>query len=973
MLAAVSVMAVPAKRGVRQTLTLGNGTSTAAQLVGDEHGHYWLADNGRAYIVTGDGGTAMEVDATEMRAKAQERRAAANARWTKRLQQPTGRQVGHRVGDFGNYLGQRKGIIILVNFKNVAFKEAHDNDLYTRIANEENFHEGSFKGSMYDYFHAQSGGLFNLTFDVFGPVTVSKNQSYYGANDSQGNDKHPSEMVIEAVNLIKDEVEDWSQYDWNNDGWVDQVYVVYAGKGEADGGPSTTIWPHAYDLSSAHYYGDGTGPVTVADGLKVSTYACGSELMNGGAIEGIGTMCHEFSHCLGYPDFYDTDYSGGQGMDAWDLMDAGCYNGDGYQPAGYTSYERWVVGWKEPIELNMGTQQIENMGGLQDGGDAYVIYNDCNANEYFLLENRTKTGWDASLPGGGLLIIHVDYNQMAWANNQPNDFPNHQRMTWVPADGNYNQQVYQGQYYISNTNLAADLFPSGSNNSFSDTSKAKGELYNNNSDGSKLLHKSVINIVKNADKTISFTYKGTSNVALPTFSPAAGTYAETQHVTISCSTAGAVIHYTTDGTEPTAASAVYHEPVTVDGSMTIKAMAVAGDEESYVAEAQYTIKTLKPSAEEDGFVWMEDWSGAAANTAVEDIANPQAVYTGDGGTYCKIYNDNQAGGQKPELLIPNNTRSIHSFSVSAAIGNVWGELPLSFMCNRAITVTSETPGVTVTYVDLQGKTYNYVITVPEGTSTLQLTFATKSNQNARIDNIQLLKPAVGKIAPGLAFSKPSVHALTYDSDFTPPTLTNPYQVVVTYSSDDSEVAAVDANTGIITIGHEGEATITATFAGDDTYEEGTASYRINVTKRDPEIKFSSTELQAETGDEVFEEPELKNPHQLTISFESSDKDIATVDAQSGKVTIGNTEGTVTIKAIFDGDEYYYSDETSYRIIVTKKEVIDGIQPLQTSEVDDKPVYDMQGRRVAANRQKALQQLSKGLYICNGKKFSIVKR
>ena len=80
------------------------------------------------------------------------------------------------------------------------------------------------------------------------------------------------------------------------------------------------------------------------------------------------------------------------------------------------------------------------------------------------------------------------------------------------------------------------------------------------------------------------------------------------------------------------------------------------------------------------------------------------------------------------------------------------------MCNRAITVTSETPGVTVTYVDLQGKTYNYVITVPEGTSTLQLTFATKSNQNARIDNIQLLKPAVGKIAPGLAFSKPTAHA-----------------------------------------------------------------------------------------------------------------------------------------------------------------------------------------------------------------------
>lgn len=740
-LMAVGAMAVPAKRGVRQTLTLSDGSTIEAQLVGDEHGHYWLADNGRAYDRTGDATCFTEVDGEAVRTRAAERRTAVNARRAQRLQQ-------HRVGGFRSYTGTKKGIIVLVNFSNVSFKPANDNELYTRIANEENFHEGKFQGSMSDYFKAQSEGMFNLTFDVYGPVTVSKKQSYYGSNDIQGNDKHPGEMVCEAIDLIKDEVEDWMQYDWDADGLVDQIYVIYAGKGEADGGGSNTIWPHAYQLSDASNYGDGTGPVTVATDLQVDTYACGSELTYGGYIEGIGTMCHEFSHCLGYPDFYDTDYSGGQGMDQWDLMDAGCYNGNGYQPAGYTSYERWMAGWKEPIELNKGKQHIENMQGLQDGGDTYVIYNDGNHNEYFLLENRTKTGWDASLPGGGLLILHVDYNKKVWENNQPNDFPDHQRMTWVPADGSYNKQMYGGSTYISELNLAADLFPSNNNNSFSDYSNAKGELYNKNADGSKLLHKSVVNITKNADKTISFTYKGTSDVAQPTFSPAGGTYTGPQHVTISCTTEGSTIYYTTDGSMPTTDSNVYSEAISVDGNTTITAMAVAGDEESFVFQAQYVIKTLIPSTAEDDFVWTESFDGAAAGTAAEDIDNLSALYAGDGGLYCKIYNESQSGGQKPELLIPNNSQNVHAFTATIALGDVWGELPLSFKCNKSLDVTSETPGVTVTYVESAEKTYSYVISVPEGTSLLQLAFTTTSNQNARIDDIQLLKP--GKGTDGIA-------------------------------------------------------------------------------------------------------------------------------------------------------------------------------------------------------------------------------
>ena len=368
----------------------------------------------------------------------------------------------------------------IINTPIFTFKENNNNALFQRIANEKDFSNGDFKGSMYDYFYAQSEGKFELTFDVVGPVTVSNTQSYYGSNDSYGNDKHPAEMVIEALKLVDSQV-NFADYDWDGDGEVDQVYVVYAGKGEADGGASTTIWPHEWELSAAAYYNDGDGAQTL-DGVIIDTYACGGELNGSGNIDGIGTMCHEFSHCLGYPDFYDTDYSGGQGMGYWDLMDSGSYNGDGYQPAGYTSYERWMAGWKEPVELTT-TTQVANMKALQDGGETYIVYNDGNRNEYFLLENRQFTGWDASLPGEGLLILHVDYSASVWANNKPNDTPSHQRMTWIAADNEYQYTTYQGTKYYSFSGMANDPFPYGSVNAFNKSTTPAAKFYNKNTDG----------------------------------------------------------------------------------------------------------------------------------------------------------------------------------------------------------------------------------------------------------------------------------------------------------------------------------------------------------------------------------------------------------------------------------------------------------------------------------------------------------
>ena len=568
------VNAVPAKPGLRRQLTLTDGTKVNALLVGDEYGHYWLGENGNTYQAVFDTDVYQQIDAQNVRQHAQARRNAANQRRVRRL-------APQRVGEVGGIIGDKKGIIILVNFKDKSFSATQSD--FNKLANQVNYNSGNYKGSMYDYFYAQSDGQFRLTFDVVGPYTLSQKCSYYGGNDSNGDDLRPGNMVKEAVQLANSDV-NFADYDWDNDGYVDQVYVVYAGKGEADGGSNDTIWPHEWDLSSA------TGSYITLDGKIINTYACGGEQNGGtGATAGIGTMCHEFSHCLGYPDFYDTDYSGGQGMFEWDLMDSGSYNGDGYRPAGYTSYERWVAGWKTPVELTA-TQAVSNMKPLQTtGSDTYIIYNKGNRDEYYLLENRQKIGWDTDIPGAGLLILHVDYNASAWSNNTPNDTPSHQRMTWIAADNQYQYTTYQGTKYYTTEGAANDPFPYGSVNAFGKNTTPAAKLFNANLDGTYYLDSSVENITQNSDKTVSFNFVGISNVATPTFSPDAGRYENAQTVTIACETSGATIYYTTDGTTPSNSSTVYSSPLTISETTTVKAVAYKNDEQSAVATAKYRI------------------------------------------------------------------------------------------------------------------------------------------------------------------------------------------------------------------------------------------------------------------------------------------------------------------------------------------------------------------------------------------------
>ncbi len=505
----LTASAVPARR-TQRTLTLSDGTQVTATLSGDENYHYWKTADGRAFVMNEEN-IPQEISLQQAQSKLQAKVQARNAH---RIAKRTKHKAAWGA-ETNPISGERKGLVILVNYKDK--KMQHTQAEYNDYFNKAGYSENNCTGSVRDYFLSQSYGKFSLDFDVMGPVTLSKNLSYYGDNDSDGNDKHAAEMVAEAVKLAVSGI-DLKRYDWDGDGYVDQVYVVYAGYGEHADAPANTIWPHEFELSEAAKYNDGPGALTI-NGVTIDTYACSSELRgsSGNKMDGIGTACHEFSHCLAIPDMYDTSADGENfGMNVWDLMDYGSYNGeDGYgeTPAPFTSYERMYCGWLTPVELTQPCN-VNDMPAITKEPVAYLIR---NANpkfpgEYYLLENHQQESWDAYAPAHGMLVLHVDFNSNAWKQNTVNNVASHQRMTIIPADGK-----------LSHYNTAGDTWPGTSKKTaLTDSSNPAAKLYNLNSNGRKFMGHPIENITEK-DGLISFTFDGGKalpQLATPTALPA---------------------------------------------------------------------------------------------------------------------------------------------------------------------------------------------------------------------------------------------------------------------------------------------------------------------------------------------------------------------------------------------------------------------------------------------------------------------
>ena len=489
-LAALAIQAMPVKPGIWRNITLADGSVVRAELVGDEHLTYWRTADGACYrqAPSADVFSKVELSALQNEYDAVVAQKAARE---KAILESARTSMPVKKAEGSKFQGKKKCLVILANFADTKFKPEHTLDLYKQIINGENYSDETlgFKGSVRDYFKAQSGGQFEIDFDVVGPVDLPKGYAGYGKNDASGRDQtalvYP--MVEDAVNLAKDMVTDWKQYDWDGDGLVEEVFVLYAGHGQATYPQDPDlVWPHKSAID----------PLTVADGVKVSVYACSCELGATEAIDGIGAFCHEFSHCMGLKDHYDIN-GRGYGTGFWDIMCFGCYNGNSFLPAEYNSYEKMFCGWKEPIVLNAEPQKIEGMKALAAGGDTYIFYNDGNENEYYMLENRQKTGWDAALPGEGLIVLHVDYSKGVWEENQVNYNAARQRMTVIPADNTLGS---------TDEDKAGDAWPYQGNNSLTNYSRPACTVYNANTDGTGYMNKYLLNITQNADGTISFEY-----------------------------------------------------------------------------------------------------------------------------------------------------------------------------------------------------------------------------------------------------------------------------------------------------------------------------------------------------------------------------------------------------------------------------------------------------------------------------------
>ena len=448
-----SAWAIPARRG-GIVKTQPDGSQITVYQHGDEH-FRWMTNAKGEWLKVDENGfyrVTESLSAKEIEAK----RMAAPSRVAQAQKVATPLNIAPR------------GLVILVNFTDVAFttdKAEMDSMLigknYTR---DYSYNYGGRKyfvtseGSAWKYFYDSSNGQYSPQFDVVGPVTVSNDMAFYGKNNpSTDFDNAPWTMVKEACQLVDDSV-DFSLYDNDKDGYVDFVYVIYAGYGEADGGEENTIWPHSYWLLDA-------GVTCKVDGKCVDLYACGNEMDSyTNHHTGIGTFCHEFSHVLGLPDLYETTgYGTHKTIGSWSILDYGPYNNDGNTPPAYSAYEQFFMGWLTPrlivdpenVVLNE-LQTSDNALLISTSDEHNLLGNDPRPTTFYMVENRQQVGWDEYIPGHGMMLTKIQYSSNTWMDNTVNNNARKMGVDLIEADGK-TPDIYSSGF----DGKEGDLFPAG--------------------------------------------------------------------------------------------------------------------------------------------------------------------------------------------------------------------------------------------------------------------------------------------------------------------------------------------------------------------------------------------------------------------------------------------------------------------------------------------------------------------------------
>ena len=331
-------------------------------------------------------------------------------------------------------IGKKRFPVFLVEFSDLKFTVENPVEAFSKMLNERGYSENGGTGSVYDYYYENSCGQFDPAYDVIGPVTLSKGFAEYGGNNDNGSDKDARGAFVEACSLaLAQNLIDFSQYDNDGDGYIDNLFFYFAGHNEAEGGSEDAIWPHQSYLGNFS-----------ANGVRAGSYACTSEYRgsSGTTMAGIGTFCHEFGHALGLPDFYDTDYEKNGTADAvyaFSLMCNGNYNNNGRTPPYLGALERWILGWIEDLP-ELGTSQDVNIRPVYENGGCTTPTS--VEGEFFLYEVRDGSGWDRYIkasnkdnPPSGMLVYHVDMSDdnlissypasSLWSSNDLNCYGSH--------------------------------------------------------------------------------------------------------------------------------------------------------------------------------------------------------------------------------------------------------------------------------------------------------------------------------------------------------------------------------------------------------------------------------------------------------------------------------------------------------------------------------------------------------------------
>lgn len=469
-LTALQASAIPAQRGAFTRLQ-PDGTRISLMLHGDEHGHYMTDTSGNVVVESSDGYVRyarpdasgltvasefivtpnLSADCREFLARVDRQGMIASVMKNRdaRIAVAPSRAAGERFGLMGGsdfpLKGNPRTLVIIVEYSNVGFRIHDPADFFNRMLNADTFTDKGATGSAHEWFLENSSGQFAPQFDVYGPIKLPHTQSYYGGNNQYNNDANPTAMVIDACKQL-DYLIDFSEYDLDDDGKIDNVYIFFAGLSEAQGGGADCVWPHQWSVY------DDAGQKVVLDGVILNHYAVSNEWqplehIDEGGPAGMGTFCHEFGHVLGLPDLYATNYTGAITLGDWDVMDHGSYNNDGYTPPLYSAYERYALGWIEPRELN---------------GDANVTLRDISGNtacivktpkdtELFLLENRQPEGWNSYIPGHGMLLWHIDYVPIIFDKNSVNNNRTHQYVDLIEADGSWDDATRRNAHCFPGT------------------------------------------------------------------------------------------------------------------------------------------------------------------------------------------------------------------------------------------------------------------------------------------------------------------------------------------------------------------------------------------------------------------------------------------------------------------------------------------------------------------------------------------